>query len=58
MGHFKYDIIGKKTKFKKIKMNIKATPGDLYDDYENMEDKFGLVNKNIDKEKTQTTYVF
>ena len=40
-------------------MNIKATPDDLYDDYETMEDKFGLVNKNIDKEKTiTTTYIF
>tara|TARA_Y100000114_G_scaffold86134_1_gene79656 strand:+ start:395 stop:736 length:342 start_codon:yes stop_codon:yes gene_type:complete len=57
-GHFKYDIMGKKTKFKPIKMEIKATPDDLYDDYENMEDRFGLINKNTDKEKTQTTYVF
>ena len=37
---------------------VQATPDDLYDDYENMEDKFGLINKNTDKEKTQTTYVF
>ena len=44
----------KKTKFKKIKMEIKATPDDLYDDYESMEDRFGLINKNTDKEKTQT----
>ena len=58
MGHFKYDIVGKKTKFKTLKMNIQATPDDLYDDYENMEDRFGLINKSTDKEKTQTTYVF
>ena len=50
--------MGKKTKYKTIKMEIKATPDDLYDDYENMEDRFGLINKNTDKEKTQTTYVF
>ena len=50
--------MGKKTKFKKIKMEIKATPDDLYDDYESMEDRFGLINKNTDKEKTQTTYGF
>ena len=47
-----------KTKFKTLKMNIQATPDDLYDDYENMEDRFGLINKSTDKEKTQTTYVF
>ena len=50
--------MGKKTKFKKIKMEIKATPDDLYNDYENMEDRFGLINKSTEKEKTQTTYVF
>ena len=58
LSHFKYDIIEKKTKYKTIKMEIKATPDDLYDDYENMEDRFGLINKITDKEKTQTTYVF
>ena len=58
MGHFKYDIMGKKTKFKPIKMEIKATPNDLYYDYENMEDKFGLIKKNTEEKKTQTTYVF
>ena len=50
--------MGKKTKFKPIKMEIKATPNDLYDDYENMEDKFGLIKKNTEERKTQTTYVF
>ena len=58
LSHFKYDIIDKKTKFKKLKMEIKATPDDLYDDYENMEDRFGLIDKNIDKKETQITHVF
>jgi len=58
MAHFKYDIMGKKTKFKPIKMDIKATPADLYDDYESMEDRFGLIDKNTDKERTQSTYIF
>jgi len=58
MGHFKYDIIGKKTKFKKIKMNIKATPSDLYDDYETMEDKFGLIKKQTQDSNKQSTYIF
>jgi len=39
-------------------MEIKATPDDLYDDYENMEDRFGLVKKNTDKKQTQSTYIF
>ena len=50
--------MGKKTKFKKIKMNIKATPDDLYDDYETMEDKFGLVEKQIEEKNNQSTYIF
>ena len=58
LSHFKYDIRGKKTKYKTIKMEIQATPADLYDDYENMEDKFGLVNKNIEKKQTQSIYIF
>ena len=58
LSHFKYDIVGKKTKFKKIKMEVKATPNDLYDDYENMEDRFGLINKSTDKKQTQSTYIF
>ena len=58
LSHFKYDIMGKKTKYKTIKMEIQATPADLYDDYENMEDKFGLVNKNIEKKQTQSIYIF
>ena len=58
LSHFKYDIMGKKTKFKKIKMNIKATPDDLYDDYETMEDKFGLVEKQIEEKNNQSTYIF
>ncbi len=39
-------------------MNIKATPSDLYDDYENMEDKFGLIKKQTQEKKTQSTYIF
>ena len=58
LNHFKYDIMGEKTKYKTIKMEIKATPNDLYDDYENMEDRFGLINKNTDEKKTQSTYIF
>ena len=58
LSHFKYDIMGKKTKYKTIKMEIQATPEDLYDDYENMEDKFGLVNKSIEKKQTQSIYIF
>jgi len=58
MGHFKYEITDKKTKYKTIKMNIKATPSDLYDDYENMEDKFGLIKKQTQEKKTQSTYIF
>ncbi len=56
--HFKYDIMGKKTKFKKLKMEIKATPNDLYDDYENMEDKFGLIKKQTQENNKQSTYIF
>ena len=58
MGHFKYDITDKKTKFKKIKMNIKATPSDLYEDYETMEDKFGLIKKQTQDSNKQSTYIF
>ena len=57
-NHFKYDIMGKKTKFKKLKKKIKATPDDLYDDYENMEDRFGLIKKNTNESNTQLTYIF
>ena len=50
--------MGRKTKFKKLRMEIKATPDDLYDDYESMEDRFGLIEKNIDKKETESTYIF
>tara|TARA_R100000406_G_scaffold93736_1_gene84366 strand:+ start:703 stop:855 length:153 start_codon:yes stop_codon:yes gene_type:complete len=50
--------MGEKTKYKTIKMEIKATPNDLYDDYENMEDRFGLINKNTEKKEKQSTYIF
>tara|TARA_R100001129_G_scaffold108207_1_gene74160 strand:- start:222 stop:374 length:153 start_codon:yes stop_codon:yes gene_type:complete len=50
--------MGKKTKFKKLKMEIKATPNDLYDDYENMEDKFGLIKKQTQENNKQSTYIF
>jgi len=58
MSHFKFEIKDKKTKFKTIKMNIQATPNDLYDDYESMEDEFGLIKKKTKKKSTQSTYVF
>ena len=58
MSHFKYDIIDKKTKYKNIKMEIRATPDDLYDDYESMEDSFGLIKRNTKKKYTQSTYIF
>ena len=58
LTHFKYDIKDKKTKYITLRMNIQATPDDLYDDYENMEDKFGLIKKETQTKKTQTTYVF
>ena len=58
MSHFKFEIKDKKTKYKTIKMNIKATPDDLYTDYESMEDKFGLIRKKTKKKNTQSTYVF
>ena len=58
LTHFKYDIKDKKTKYRTLRMNIQATPDDLYDDYENMEDKFGLIKKETQTMKTQTTYVF
>ena len=38
-------------------MNIKATPSDLYEDYETMEDKFGLVKQTQDS-KVKSTYIF
>ena len=39
-------------------MNIKATPSDLYDDYETMEDKFGLIKKQTQDNNKQSTYIF
>lgn len=54
LTHFKYDIKDKKTKYKALKMNIKATPNDLYDDYESMEDKFGLIKSK----ENNSSYVF
>ena len=58
MSHFKYDIKDKKAKYRTIKIDIQATPNDLYDDYENMEDRFGLIKKETQTKKTQSTYIF
>ena len=58
MSHFKYDIKDKKAKYRTIKIDIQATPNDLYDDYENREDRFGLIKKETQTKKTQSTYIF
>ena len=58
MSHFKYEIIDKKTKYKTLKMNIQATPNDLYDDYETMEDKFGLIKQQTQTNENKSTYIF
>ena len=58
LNHFKYEIIDKKTKYKTLKMNIQATPNDLYDDYETMEDKFGLIKQQTQTNENKSTYIF
>ena len=58
MSHFKYEIIDKKTKYKTLKMNIQATPNDLYDDYETMQDKFGLIKQQTQTNENKSTYIF
>lgn len=58
LSHFKYDIKDEKTKYKTLKMNIQATPNDLYDDYETMEDKFGLIKQQTQTNENKSTYIF
>ena len=53
-AHFKYDVKDSKTNYQTIKVSIDATPDDLYDDYESMEDKFGLVKP----EENNLSYIF
>jgi hypothetical protein len=56
--NFKYEIRDDKAKFKKLNVDLNATPDDLYRDYEKMEDKFGLIKRKQKNTEKKTTFIF
>ena len=55
-NHFRYDA-HTNSKHQVIKINIKTTPSELYEDWHNMEDYFGLIeNTNTSQEERVQTY--
>ena len=52
------DIKDKKTRYEVRKININATPDDLYRDFENMSDNFGFVKAKSEDSKSQKSFIF
>lgn len=58
LNYFKYDIKDKKTRYEVRKININATPDDLYRDFESMSDNFGLLKPVDEDSKNQKSFIF
>jgi hypothetical protein len=58
LNHFKYEVKDKLTKYKIIKININATPADLYKDFESMDDNYGLVRTHLEESSEPKRFIF